>query len=200
MRHAILSLILCALLALTAASCSSAKRGAATKRKPASTHKVVKGGGNGQLRDSRTEKPGGNLAKACARLGVSPNGVKNKTLYIESASWIGTSYKYGGMSRSGVDCSGLTGLIYKAVYGKKLSRSSAGILQDNCKRINKSGMREGDLVFFRTDGKRSKTPNHVGIYLKEGKFIHSSSSKGVIVSSMAQDYYVRNFIAAGRVP
>lgn len=183
---------------MTAASCSSAKKSGAARRKP-TTHKVVRGGGGGQLRDNRTEKPGGNLAKACARLGVSPNGVKNKALYIETASWVGTGYKYGGMSRSGVDCSGLTGLIYKAVYGKNLSRSSAGILQDNCKRISKSGLREGDLVFFRTDGKRSKTPNHVGIYLKEDKFIHSSSSKGVIVSSMAQDYYVRNFITAGRV-
>ncbi len=151
------------------------------------------------LKDDRVEKPTGSLAKACKKLGVSNSNVKNAQLYIESASWIGTSYKYGGKSRSGVDCSGLTGLIYKNVYGKNLSRSSAGILQDNCSKIKKSSLKEGDLVFFRTDGKKSSTPNHVGIYLKEDKFIHASTSKGVIVSSMTQDYYVRTFITGGKV-
>lgn len=139
------------------------------------------------------------LNAACKKLGVSASGVSNANLYVTSASWMGTKYKYGGQSRSGVDCSGLTGLIYKSVYGKNLERSSAGIYDTNVSKIKKTSLKEGDLVFFRTDGKRSSTPNHVGIYLKEDKFIHASTSKGVVVSSMKQDYYVRNYIGSGRV-
>ncbi len=199
MGRAALIVVMAMVVAAGETACSSSAK---TAKKTYATKKVdYRELGNGKkqsLRDDRVEKPSGSLSKACAKLGVSSSGVKNSALYIESASWIGTKYKYGGMSRSGVDCSGLTCLIYKTVYGKSLSRSSAGILTDNCKTIKKSSLREGDLVFFRTDGKRSKTPNHVGIYLKENKFIHASTSKGVIVSSLEQDYYVRNFIAAGR--
>ena len=199
MRRAALVVVMAMVVAAGVSSCSGSAK---TTKKTYATKKVdYRELGNGKkqsLRNDRIEKPSGSLSKACAKLGVSSSGVKNTELYIESASWIGTKYKYGGMSRSGVDCSGLTCLIYKTVYGKSLSRSSAGILSDNCKTIEKSNLREGDLVFFRTDGKKSKTPNHVGIYLKENKFIHASTSKGVIVSSLEQDYYVRNFIAAGR--
>ncbi|MGN0001766.1 MAG: C40 family peptidase [Marinilabiliaceae bacterium] len=156
------------------------------------------------INDDRVEKPDKNvsdkeLASACKKLGVSTSGVKNKQLYTVSAQWVGKPYRYGGNSTSGVDCSGLTNIIIKKVYGKSLQRSSADIYATNINKISKSNLREGDLVFFRTDGKRSKTPNHVGVYLKENKFIHSSTSKGVIVSSMQQKYYVDNFIAAGRI-
>lgn len=199
MKRAALMVVMAIVMAAGVSSCSSSAR---TAKKTQSTKKIdyrdLSNEKKQTLRDDRVEKTGGSLSKACNKLGVSSSGVENSALYIESASWIGTKYKYGGMSRSGVDCSGLTCLIYKTVYGKSLSRSSAGILNDNCKRIKKSSLREGDLVFFRTDGKNSKTPNHVGIYLKENKFIHASTSKGVIVSSLEQDYYVRNFIAAGR--
>ncbi len=120
-------------------------------------------------------------------------------LYAEASSWIGVPYKYGGTSRSGVDCSGFVYLIYKSVYGKTISRQSAAILENDCKQIKKSELREGDLVFFRTDGKQSSTPNHVGIYLKDNEFVHASSSKGVVISSLTNDYYVRNWICGGRV-
>ncbi len=139
------------------------------------------------------------LTSISKKLGINVTKKDNVTLYSEAASWIGTPYKYGGTSRKGVDCSGFTYLMYKSVYGKTISRQSAEILTKNCKKISKSELREGDLVFFRTDGKNSKTPNHVGIYLKDKKFVHASSSKGVVVSSLDNDYYVRNWITAGRV-
>ena len=138
-------------------------------------------------------------ANNCKKLGVSPSDSDNKKLYSECASWLGTPYKYGGTSKSGTDCSGMTYSIYKTVYGKTLTRQSGDMLTNNCSKINKSQLREGDLVFFRTDGKKSSTPNHVGIYLKSNKFIHSSSSKGVVVSDLTQDYYVKNWISGGRV-
>ncbi|MCQ2204079.1 MAG: C40 family peptidase [Bacteroidales bacterium] len=135
----------------------------------------------------------------CKKLGLTPSSGDNTKLYAECASWMGVPYKYGGTSKSGTDCSGFTYSVYKAVYGKTLTRQSAGMLSDNCTRIKKEQLREGDLVFFRTDGKRTSTPNHVGIYLKNNKFIHASTSKGVVVSDLNQDYYVKNWIAAGRV-
>ncbi|MDR2341562.1 MAG: C40 family peptidase, partial [Campylobacteraceae bacterium] len=58
---------------------------------------------------------------------------------------------------------------------------------------------EGNLVFFRTDNGDKKTPNHIGIYLKEDKFVHASTSKGVIVSSLDEPYYKKAWISGGRV-
>lgn len=135
----------------------------------------------------------------CSKLGVNASSTDNARLYSECASWLGASYKYGGTTKSGVDCSGFVYMVYKAVFGKTLTRQSAGMLNDNCTKITKSQLREGDLVFFRTDGKKSSTPNHVGIYLKENKFIHASTSKGVVVSDLLQSYYVTNWITGGRV-
>lgn len=133
------------------------------------------------------------------KLGINVTSSDNIKLYREAASWVGTKYKYGGSSRNGVDCSGLTHLMYKSVYGKTLSRQSNLILTNDCKRISKSQLKEGDLIFFRTDGKKSSVPNHVGIYLKQNKFIHSSSSKGVVISDLTTDYYVKNWITGGKV-
>lgn len=135
----------------------------------------------------------------CSKLGVNASSTDNARLYSECALWLGASYKYGGTTKSGVDCSGFVYMVYKAVFGKTLTRQSAGMLTDNCTKITKNQLREGDLVFFRTDGKKSSTPNHVGIYLKENKFIHASTSKGVVVSDLLQSYYVTNWITGGRV-
>lgn len=64
--------------------------------------------------------------------------------------------------------------------------------------MSKRKLQEGDLVFFH-DGRRKKTANHVGIYLKDGKFIHASSSAGVIVSRLEEPYYRKCWMQGGRV-
>jgi cell wall-associated NlpC family hydrolase len=112
------------------------------------------------------------------------------------ARWIGTPYRYGRNSKKGTDCSGFVTSIYKEVYGIKLSRSSQSMYKD-VKRINKDEMQTGDLVFFRRSPKQPIF--HVGIYLKNNKFIHSAINGGVKVSSLQEPYYRNYFYAAGRV-
>ena len=118
-------------------------------------------------------------------------------LIKEAKSWIGTKYKYGGHSREGSDCSGFVLQVYKAVYDLKLPRSSKE-QYTFCKKISKNKMRVGDLVFFAT-GKSKDVVSHVGIYIGNNEFIHASSSKGVVISNLDQNYYVRTFVSAGTV-
>ena len=189
-----------AAVGLVLSGCSSSHKATGSSYKSQSKKSNTKQGNSYTLRDDRVEKPSyKSLSSACAKLGVSQSKVSCVALYTVSAEWLGTKYKYGGMSSDGVDCSGLTNIIVKKVYGKGLSRSSADIYANNVTKISKSSIKEGDLVFFRTDGKKSKIPNHVGVYLNNDKFIHASTSKGVIVSDMTQQYYVTNYIGAGRL-
>ena len=120
---------------------------------------------------------------------------ENKDLLRTVTDWIGTPYSYGNNSRRGTDCSGFVTRVFREVYGVTLQRSSRSMFTTT-KRVAKSEMQTGDLVFFR----RGHGPiYHVGIYLKDGKFAHSATNGGVMVSSLNQPYYQRNFYAAGRV-
>ena len=133
------------------------------------------------------------------KLGITVTKKDNIKLYRQAAAWIGVRYRLGGTSKSGVDCSGFAGAIYKDVYGAKLHRSVEDIYHNDCKRIRRGRLREGDLVFFRTDDKRKKRPNHVGVYLKDGKFVHASTSKGVEINSLDNVFYRKAFVKGGRV-
>ena len=134
-------------------------------------------------------------------LGLNKERKDNFALYKEAASWLHVPHVDGGMSRRGTDCSFLVYSIYKSVYGKILERNSAGMLKKNCRKLRKSRLKEGDLVFFNTAGKsKSKSKiNHVGIYLKDNKFLHASTSTGVIVSGLNEDYYRKTWVCGGRV-
>lgn len=131
--------------------------------------------------------------------GVRISPEDNIFLYNEGARWLGVRHRLGGSTKRGVDCSGFVAIVYREVYGKQLSRSSADMLKHDCKKVSRAKLQEGDLVFFRTGGGRRKVPNHVGIYLKNGKFIHTSTSSGVMVSSLSEPYFQRSWITGGRV-
>lgn len=138
------------------------------------------------------------LAVAAIRLDMDIEMNDNHKLYLEAADWIGTPYRYGGTTKKGVDCSGLTSAIYKKVYRKKLCRSSEEQRDRDCKKVLKRNLKEGDLVFFH-NGKKKKKASHVGIYLKDGKFVHASTSVGVVVSSLNERYYDKHWLQGGRV-
>jgi len=128
-------------------------------------------------------------------LNVPPSEIKNLALYNFIDKWIGVKYKYGGTTTDGVDCSGFANILYKEVYKTVLPRSSAEIAKE-IKNAPKTNLSEGDLLLFDIDGKKN---SHVGIYLANNKFVHSSTSKGVIISSLELPYYQKSFSKAGKI-
>ncbi len=105
----------------------------------------------------------------------------------------GTPYCYSGASPDCFDCSGFVNYCY-AVVGLELPRTSRDLYRTGSRVID--GLRHGDLVFFNTSG---RGVSHVGIYVGNNRFIHSSSSNGVMVSSLADRYWQPRYLGARRV-
>lgn len=152
------------------------------------------------LLDEKEKTPAGHDSAAYdyygQALGLRLARTENQELLRTVLDWIGTPYRYGSNSKSGTDCSGFVTRVFKEVYGITLQRSSRSMFQ-SVKHVAKTEMETGDLVFFRRGP--GQPIYHVGIYLKDGKFAHSATNGGVMVSSLHQAYYQRNFYAAGRV-
>ncbi len=126
-------------------------------------------------------------------LDVEIEKTNNKVLYDFIENWMDTRYRFGGSTKSGIDCSGFSSMLCKEVYKITLPRMASEQYKV-CEKIDKENMKEGDLVFFNTRGGVS----HVGVYLMNDYFIHSSTKDGVIISSLNEDYYHNRFIGAGR--
>jgi probable lipoprotein NlpC len=129
-------------------------------------------------------------------LGVKLAHSADKSLIETVTEWLGTPYRSGGSTQRGTDCSGFVMRAYQQAYGVTLVHSSGALFQ-RTERVKRDAMREGDLVFFRRS--RRSPIYHVGIYLRDGKFVHSESHQGVMVSSLNEGYWGRNFCGAGRV-
>ena len=127
------------------------------------------------------------------KLGISLPETSNIEFIKVIVPWLGSPYKYGGNSINGTDCSGFVSSIFSSFFKIELDRTSLLIFQ-NARKINKSEVKEGDLVFFKTDGKKV---SHVGITITPNHFIHASSKKGVVVNSLNEPYYSKNFVAFG---
>ncbi|MDH5387084.1 MAG: NlpC/P60 family protein [Gammaproteobacteria bacterium] len=109
--------------------------------------------------------------------------VKNK-LYSQYKSWKGVKYKMGGLSKSGVDCSGFVYATFRSKLGINIPRSTELQISTG-KPIDKNKLKAGDLVFFKTKAK----VRHVGIYLENNNFLHASTSKGVMISKLDNVYW-----------
>lgn len=110
-------------------------------------------------------------------------------LITTAKQYIGTPYRYGGTSSSGFDCAGFTQTVYRS-HGISVPRSSVGQAGAGTK-VSKSELETGDLVIF--SGTYRSGPSHTGIYIGNGDFIHSSSSRGVTISNLNESYYKRHF-------
>ncbi|WP_128330312.1 C40 family peptidase [Apibacter sp. HY039] len=122
-----------------------------------------------------------------------------KTVLNEAGKYKGTPYKYGGSTSSGIDCSGLVCVAFQKI-DVKLPRRSVD-MSNQGDTVPISRVKEGDLLFFSTGGSGI---NHVGIVYDikqtgEVSFIHASTSKGVMVSSLEESYWKGKFIKAKRV-
>ena len=173
------------------ASCSSNKR-VITSKSPSSkpkTHTTKKPIPSSS--DNGTSTTSGNEV-------VVATSVTNK-IVRKALSYKGTKYKYGGTSKSGMDCSGLMFTSFKSgnivLPRTSIAQSKKGV------KISKAKAKKGDLVFFKTGGKRSV--NHVGLVVsvdnRDVKFVHSSSSRGVMISSLREGYWSNAFSQIRRV-
>lgn len=121
-----------------------------------------------------------------------------KQLIAEARSWIGTPYSYGGSTkRKGTDCSGMIMKIFDEVYDLKLPRSSA-MQHEVARPVKFDNMKPGDLVFF-TTSKNARRVNHVGLYVGDNRMIHASSSRGVMESSLGENYWKNAYHSSGCV-
>ncbi|MFC0309844.1 NlpC/P60 family protein [Gallibacterium trehalosifermentans] len=115
----------------------------------------------------------------------------NKKLNNFYQEWAGVRYKLGGTGKNGIDCSAFVQTAFAEKFHIKLPRSTSG-QKSSGHQIKKSQLKQGDLVFFRKN-------RHVGIYLGNDLFIHSSTSQGVTISSLNENYWIRTYTQSRRV-
>ncbi|WP_175620297.1 C40 family peptidase [Chryseobacterium schmidteae] len=152
------------------------------------------------------------ISERAANLANAKNSLKNSeiakaikhnktidNILTEAQTYLGTPYRYGGMTRKGIDCSAFVLSVFGAAAGLTLPRVAASQSQEG-EAIDKENLQKGDLIFF-SHGKRI---SHVGIVenvTEEGEimFIHAATSKGVMISSLNDSYWGPKFRFAKRV-
>ena len=126
---------------------------------------------------------------------VAPKPESKGSLEKYASGWIGAKYVYGAASKSKTDCSGFVMQVYKGYFNIALDHNAASMYKDSRgSSVSRGSLKEGDLVFFGSFWKI----DHVGIYLSGDRFIHASSSKGVMISPMNDKYWSHKYQGARR--
>ena len=117
--------------------------------------------------------------------------IGDKALAQVYNEWSGTRYRMGGSTKRGIDCSAFMQTAFLDAYGVELPRTTSEQRYLG-RQIQKYELRKGDLVFFRRN-------SHVGVYIGNNQFMHASSSQGVTISSLDEDYWARTYTPSRRV-
>lgn len=128
-------------------------------------------------------------------MGVAVSATSNTKMYQFIYDWLGTPYRLGGNTEKGIDCSGFAYKLYDKTFNTIIGNNSRNIFS-MVNPVNKTELKEGDLVFFKIG---SKSISHVGVYIGDNKFAHASSSKGVMISNLNDSYWQRYFYKGGRI-
>lgn len=191
MARKIVSLLMLLLLA----SCGAKKRTVREEPRKISVEA-------GQPESTITAKPGDRRSEAgfVPDTGYAVSPAKIDQIITTALGFSGVDYQYGGTTKKGMDCSGLLFVAFGA-HDIALPRVSHEMAEEG-RRIRLNEVGPGDLLFFTTT-RRGRKINHVGLVVAvEGddiKFIHSTSSRGVIVSSLREGYWNYSFVKATRV-
>ncbi len=143
----------------------------------------------------------GLLATGCASARKSKIKDQVSTVIKTARAYTGTPYKWGGTTRAGIDCSALTGHAYESINISLPRTADAQALKGQ--KVKVGELQPGDLVFFAT-GKKRRVITHVGIVTEvkgndNVKFIHASTSLGVVETNLYSDYFFKRLRAARRI-
>lgn len=174
----ILKCILCVLLlSILFSSCKSRKH-------------ALKGNPGETVQPSRSIS-----SKYSELMGVNEGSITNGRLYTFIDEWMNTPYRFGGLDKDGIDCSGFTFLLEQQVYGINLPRTVSQQITV-IKRKYEAQLQEGDLVFFDFDGKKF---SHVGVYLQNDYVVHASTKRGILIVKLHDPAMYKYFSRCGSV-
>jgi murein DD-endopeptidase / murein LD-carboxypeptidase len=133
--------------------------------------------------------------KRLGRVVSADENITCNNIISVSKPWLGVPYKYGGTDYAGVDCSGFVQQIYQQVFGIDLPRTTQEMFAEGAF-VRTGWLSCADLLFFKNV--RGAGVDHVGIYIGNNKFVHASTSQGVVISDLTSDYYSEHFVSARR--
>ncbi|WP_447874896.1 NlpC/P60 family protein [Serratia fonticola] len=142
------------------------------------------------------------ILAGCSSHAPPPSGRLSDSIVVvaqlneQLRQWYGTPYRYGGLDRGGVDCSGFVYRTFNDRFDMQLPRSTAQQTGLGTK-VSRDELMPGDLVFFKTGS--GENGLHVGIYDTNDEFIHASTSKGVTRSSLNNVYWRKVYWQARRI-
>lgn len=122
------------------------------------------------------------------------NPAAHAALLAQYREWQGVPYRLGGNSKAGIDCSAFVQQTLAQQFKVNVPRSTSQQVQIGLE-VDRSALKVGDLVFFRT----GYTNNHVGFYLGAGRFMHASTRDGVTIANLYDNYWRKNFWTVRRV-
>lgn len=125
---------------------------------------------------------------------IQPDDLLYVLLRNEYSHWVGSPYELGGNSLDGIDCSSLVQQVFQNSFNISLPRTTEYQVEKG-DYIQKSSLKVGDLVFFKT----GRTTRHVGIYMGDNKFFHASTSKGTKISSLSNVYWKKHYWQSRRI-